>query len=119
VYEVLIARSAFTTAIKTMDELEVVKKDLDLYKNLYSYLQKESSTSSTIVYDSKFDSGILSGAVGTGNFIKGFDEALQKMRVGEKAQFIIPSSIGYGANGGGAIPAYAPLYFEVTLTAAQ
>jgi FKBP-type peptidyl-prolyl cis-trans isomerase len=85
----------------------------------YSYLQKESSTSSTIVYDSKFDSGILSGAIGTGNFIKGFDEALQKMRVGEKAQFIIPSSIGYGANGGGAIPAYAPLYFEVTLTAAQ
>jgi FKBP-type peptidyl-prolyl cis-trans isomerase len=85
----------------------------------YSYLQKESSTSSNIIYDSKFDSGILTGAIGTGNFIKGFDEALQKMRVGEKAQFIIPSSIGYGANGGGAIPAYAPLYFEVTLTAAQ
>lgn len=87
----------------------------------YAYLQRESATSSNIIFDSKFDSGILSGSVGTGNFIKGFDEALQRMRVGEKAQFIIPSSIGYGANGSssGVIPGYAPLYFEVTLTAAQ
>lgn len=87
----------------------------------YSYLQRESGTGSAIIYDSKFDSGILTGAVGTGSFIKGFDEALQKMRVGEKAQFIIPSAIGYGANGSsnGAIPGYSPLYFEVTLTAVQ
>lgn len=87
----------------------------------YAYLQRESASSTAIIYDSKFDSGILSGSVGTGSFIKGFDEALQRMRVGEKAQFIIPSSIGYGANGSssGAIPGYAPLYFEVTLTAAQ
>jgi len=85
----------------------------------FSYLQRESGTGSAIIYDSKFDSGILTGASGTGNFIKGFDEALQKMRVGEKAQFIIPSANGYGTNGSGTIPGYAPLYFEVTLTAAQ
>lgn len=87
----------------------------------YAYLQRESTSSTNVIYDSKFDSGILSGAVGTGNFIKGFDEALQRMRVGEKAQFIIPSAIGYGASGSssGVIPGYAPLYFEVTLTAAQ
>jgi FKBP-type peptidyl-prolyl cis-trans isomerase len=87
----------------------------------YAYLQKESTTSTNVIYDSKFDSGILTGSVGTGNLIKGFDEALQLMKVGEKAQFILPSSIAYGDGGSssGKIPGYAPLYFEVTLTAAQ
>jgi FKBP-type peptidyl-prolyl cis-trans isomerase len=87
----------------------------------YAYLQNESASSSNVIYDSKFDSGILTGSAGTGNLIKGFDEAILRMKVGEKAQFIIPSNIAYGTGGSssGKIPGYAPLYFEVTITAAQ
>jgi FKBP-type peptidyl-prolyl cis-trans isomerase len=51
--------------------------------------------------------------------IKGFREGLLKMRVGDKARFIFPSSIGYGTTGSGTkIAPYTPLVFEVTVTSA-
>ncbi|TAE38240.1 MAG: hypothetical protein EAZ70_03190 [Runella slithyformis] len=48
---------------------------------------------------------------------KGFNDGLAKMKYGEKAIVIFPSSIGYGAAGGkqGRIPSYSPLYFELEL----
>ncbi|MCW3075409.1 MAG: Peptidylprolyl isomerase [Bacteroidetes bacterium] len=47
--------------------------------------------------------------------IKGWTEGLQLMKKGGKANFIIPSSIGYGPQGGGPIPPYSTLVFEVEL----
>jgi FKBP-type peptidyl-prolyl cis-trans isomerase FkpA len=52
---------------------------------------------------------------GVGQVIKGWDEGLGLMKVGSKAQFIIPSSIGYGEQGGGPIPPYSSLIFDVEL----
>ncbi len=53
-------------------------------------------------------------AIGVGNVIKGWDEALPMMNVGGKAKLVIPSEIGYGAMGmQGGIPPYSPLVFEV------
>ncbi|MCR9062491.1 MAG: FKBP-type peptidyl-prolyl cis-trans isomerase [Cytophagales bacterium] len=54
--------------------------------------------------------------VGLGYVIKGWDEALLTMKKGQKATFVIPSELGYGARGaGGTIPPFTPLVFEIEL----
>lgn len=69
----------------------------------------------TFLSGKTFDSGQFDTLIGEGNLIKGFDEALLKMRVGEKVKVILPSSIGYGANGSGSILPYTPLAFEIEI----
>jgi FKBP-type peptidyl-prolyl cis-trans isomerase FkpA len=49
-----------------------------------------------------------------GQLIKGMEEGLAMMSAGSKARLIIPSSIGYG-EGGGAMPPYSTLIFDVEL----
>ena len=54
--------------------------------------------------------------VGLGEVIKGWDEALSILRIGEKGTFIIPSELAYGVRGaGGVIPPNANLVFEIEL----
>lgn len=73
----------------------------------------------------KFDSSVDRGTpfqfvVGKGMVIKGWDEGLQLMSVGEKRRLIIPADLGYGSRGAGAvIPGGATLIFDVELLAAQ
>jgi len=70
---------------------------------------------------SKFDSSLDRGqpfdfVLGGGQVIRGWDEGLKDMCVGEKRKLKIPSSLGYGARGAGAkIPPDADLVFEVEL----
>jgi FKBP-type peptidyl-prolyl cis-trans isomerase len=66
-------------------------------------------------FDSSLDRGeTFSFPVGAGRVIKGWDEGLQKLRVGDHATLIIPPAIGYGARGaGGVIPPNATLIFII------
>ncbi len=64
----------------------------------------------------EFDAGTFSFVLGSGTTIKGFDEGVSKMRIGEKALIVFPSAIGYGPAGSGTtIPPYAPLAFEIEI----
>jgi FKBP-type peptidyl-prolyl cis-trans isomerase len=70
---------------------------------------------SGVKFDSSLDRGEpFSFPLGAGRVIKGWDEGIQKLRIGERATLIIPPAIGYGSRGaGGAIPPDATLIFIV------
>ena len=69
----------------------------------------------------KFDSSVDRGnpfafIIGQGQVIRGWDEGVMSMQVGEKRRLIIPAALGYGARGiGGVIPPNAILIFDVEL----
>jgi FKBP-type peptidyl-prolyl cis-trans isomerase FkpA len=47
------------------------------------------------------------------NVIKGWQEGIPFFKKGGKGKIIMPSSLGYGSNGSGQIPPFAPLVFEI------
>lgn len=68
-------------------------------------------------FDSSRDRGTpLEFPLGAGRVIRGWDEGVAGMKVGEKRTLVIPSSLGYGARGmGGVIPPDATLVFQIEL----
>lgn len=68
-------------------------------------------------FDSSYDRGTpIDFPVGMGRVIAGWDEGIMLLNKGDKARFVIPSDLGYGAQGaGGVIPPNATLVFDVEL----
>ncbi|HVX00580.1 MAG TPA: FKBP-type peptidyl-prolyl cis-trans isomerase [Candidatus Babeliaceae bacterium] len=69
----------------------------------------------------KFDSSLdrakpFTFLIGNGQVIKGWDQGVMLMKIGEKRRLIIPSELGYGSYGiPGIIPGGATLIFDVEL----
>lgn len=53
--------------------------------------------------------------MGCGQLIKGWEEGLIGMQVGEKRILVVPSSLAYGSQGSADIPKGADLNFEIEL----
>ncbi len=84
----------------------------------------DSGDQVTIHYDGYFpdgkffDSSVKRGQpfqtkIGVGQVIKGWDEGVTMLNVGDTAQLIIPSELGYGSMARGGIPANSTLIFDV------
>jgi FKBP-type peptidyl-prolyl cis-trans isomerase FkpA len=73
----------------------------------------------------QFDSSRTQGqpfkfALGTGAVIKGWDQGVAGMKIGESRRLIIPPDLAYGESGaGGVIPPGATLVFDIDLIAVE
>ena len=72
-------------------------------------------------FDSSRDRGQpIEFALGAGRVIKGWDEGVARLRVGDQATLIIPSQLGYGERGAGnSIPPGATLVFVIEVVEAK
>lgn len=71
-------------------------------------------------FDSSRDRGTpFTFTLGTGSVIKGWEEGLVGMKVGELRRLTIPAELGYGDRAVGTIPANSTLIFEVELLSVQ
>lgn len=96
----------------------------------YSYIKKGTGAQAkatdkvtvhytgTLLDGTEFDSSVKRGEPVTfplGNVIKGWQEMVALMKVGDKVKCWIPSELGYGDQGNARIPANSTLVFEIEL----
>ncbi|WYZ43881.1 hypothetical protein EsH8_VII_000317 [Colletotrichum jinshuiense] len=67
-------------------------------------------------FDASYDRGTpFSFKIGSGQVIKGWEQGLLDMCIGEKRTLTIPPELGYGSRGMGPIPGGSTLVFETEL----
>ena len=77
-------------------EMPVNGEEVKVYYKGY-FLNKE-------VFDENLSGDGFSFKLGANAVVKGFEQAVKSMKVGEKALFILPSELAYGRNGGFVLP---------------
>jgi FKBP-type peptidyl-prolyl cis-trans isomerase len=103
--------------VKTLPEAMTAQQDDSVWVHYTGKLENGTK------FDSSFDRKDQSGDpepikfhLGHGDVIKGWDEGIAGMKVGEQRKLIIPPDLAYGAQGaGGVIPPNATLTFDVEL----
>lgn len=73
-----------------------------------------------LVNGTKFDSSLdrdqpFTFRLGAGQVVKGWDEGIAGMKLGEKRKLTVPPDLGYGSQSVGPIPENATLVFEIEL----
>ncbi|ESP00762.1 hypothetical protein LOTGIDRAFT_238515 [Lottia gigantea] len=102
-------------------KIEVVEKPENCERKSKKLDNLQMQYTGTLEDGKKFDSSKDHGQpfsfqLGVGQVIKGWDQGLLDMCVGEKRKLVVPSELGYGASGAGdAIPPNAKLFFDVEL----
>lgn len=77
------------------------------------YIGRLLDAAGTVFDSTSTKNGPLIFQVGAGRLIAGFEEGVALMRIGEKAELILPSALAYGSRSKGSIPANSVLRFEV------
>ncbi len=87
-----------------------------VYVHYTGYLNNGSDGLGT-KFDSSVDRGQkFSFPLGAGHVIRGWDEGVAQMKVGQKIRLYIPAALGYGSRGAGRlIPPNADLIFDIEL----
>ncbi len=115
--------------VNKVEAKQVIKKDsglvIEIQKEGTGVAVKSGDTVSVdyrgmftngTVFDESYKRGQqFSFTVDGGMVIKGWDEGLLGMKVGEKRRLTVPSSLGYGPNDYGPIPGGSTLIFDIEL----
>jgi len=105
------------------DELQIIKtREVDCDRKTKDGDQLTMHYRGTLEDGTQFDASYdrnqpFSFQLGAGRVIKGWDEGLKDMCVGEARKLIIPYDKAYGERGMGPIPARSTLIFETELLA--
>lgn len=114
------AGASMDNIIKTADGLQIQDQVVGTGKEVKSGDTVTVNYLGTLENGTKFDSSYdrntpFTTQIGVGQVIKGWDEGIVGMKVGGKRKLTIPSSLGYGSQATGSIPANSTLIFEVEL----
>ncbi len=108
-----VAKKKFIISEKTPEGLLIIRTNQILGDTLGVGKSVSVKYVGKFLNDKVFDQGTFALTTGTNGAIPGFDNAIRKMRKGEKAIVIFPSKLGYGPKGSSRIPGFTPLYFEL------
>lgn len=101
-----------TNTLNTMDTTHTVAEVGDIVSVKYTGKFADGK-----IFDSTEKQGgkPIEFQLGVGRVIKGWDQGLVGMKVGEKRSLVIPPELGYGPNDYHGIPGNSTLYFDVEL----
>jgi FKBP-type peptidyl-prolyl cis-trans isomerase len=117
---IITKRSAAGDTVKTGKNVTVT------YAGKLLFQSRARDSNGFYIYTDQFDAGSFTFLTGQNAVVAGFEEATRLMKAGDKGTFIFPSSLGYGKDGRFnnttqlyTIPPYAPLLFEIEVTAVK
>uniref|UniRef100_A0A0F7GZC5 peptidylprolyl isomerase n=1 Tax=Erodium texanum TaxID=28960 RepID=A0A0F7GZC5_EROTE len=119
VFALVSAKSGDVTELQIGVKFRPKTCDIQAHKGDKIKVHYRGKLTDGTVFDSSFERGDpIEFELGSGHVIKGWDQGLLAMCVGEKRKLKIPAKLGYGAQGSPpTIPGGATLIFDTELVA--